>query len=86
MDYADIVEMAVTKIQNGLHLDLFPSVESRWPCNSFLHLASSQGDLQGLVLIGGMYKPLALLRVLESLVTLQQKEWRRQSRTSAPCS
>ena len=39
-------------------------------CKSFLHLASSRGDLQGLVPIGGTYKPLALLGVLETLVTL----------------
>ena len=39
-------------------------------CNSFLRLASSRGDLQGLVPVGGTYNPLALLGVLETLVTL----------------
>ena len=24
-DYADVIEMAVTKLQGGLHLDLFPA-------------------------------------------------------------
>ena len=41
MDYANIIEIAVTKIQNGLHLDLFPSVVSRWPCKNFFCLTSS---------------------------------------------
>ena len=75
-NYADVVEIAVTKMQNGLHFDLFPSLVSWWPCKSFLCLGSSPGDLQGLVPIGGTYKPLALLEVLESLVILQHKEWR----------
>ena len=38
----------VTKMQNGLYLDLFPSVVSQWPCNSFLCQASCRNDLQGL--------------------------------------
>lgn len=30
-NYADVVKIAVTKMQSGLHLDLFSSVMSWWP-------------------------------------------------------